>query len=70
LTPARALLSATRWAAELLGLDRELGSLAPGLAADVVAVHGDPTADIHAMESVAFVMRAGRVVVAPQDGAR
>jgi imidazolonepropionase-like amidohydrolase len=65
LTRAQALQSATCWAAELLGLEREIGSLQPGAAADVVAVPGDPTVDIDVMCTMALVVRAGRVVVGP-----
>ena len=65
LTPAQALLSATGWAAELLGLQDEIGRLATGLAADVVAVPGDPTVDVTGCERPALVVRAGRVVVGP-----
>ena len=65
LTPAQALLSATRWAAEMVGLEHEIGCLAKGLAADVVAVPGDPTVDVRVCERPALVVRAGRVVVGP-----
>lgn len=49
-------------AARLLGVDRERGSLAPGMAADVIAVPGDPLADIDALRQVVFVMKDGRIV--------
>ncbi len=62
LTAGQALQSATRWAAELLGLEREIGALEPGLAADVVAVPGDPTVDVRVVETVALVVQGGRVV--------
>ncbi len=59
--PAAALRSATSVAADLLGLSKTLGTLEPGKAADVIAVPGDPLADIKAMEKVSFVMKDGRV---------
>ncbi|HKW25228.1 MAG TPA: amidohydrolase family protein [Terriglobales bacterium] len=62
LTPIEALQAATTHAAELLGLSSEIGSLEPGKAADIIAVPGDPTKDIHAMETVVFVMKAGKIL--------
>jgi imidazolonepropionase-like amidohydrolase len=59
---AQALQSATRWAAELLGLEHQIGALEPGFAADVVAVPGDPTVDVGAVEAVTLVVHQGRVV--------
>jgi len=61
MSPAAALRAATSSAADLLGLSRQIGTLEPGKEADVVAVPGDPLADIHAMEKVAFVMKGGRI---------
>jgi imidazolonepropionase-like amidohydrolase len=61
LTPAEALASATSRAAEALGRP-DLGVLAPGAAADLLAVHGDPLRDIHALWQVAGVVAAGRRV--------
>jgi imidazolonepropionase-like amidohydrolase len=55
----RALESATAVAAEILDLEGEIGSIAPGLLADLVAVTGDPTADISAIRDVRLVMRGG-----------
>lgn len=58
---AYALQAATRNAAELLGRGDDLGALAPGRYADVVAVRGDPLADITRMQAVEFVMKGGTV---------
>jgi imidazolonepropionase-like amidohydrolase len=57
--PMAALRSATVHAAELLRMSDELGSVAPGKYADIVAVAGDPLADITVLEEVAFVMKDG-----------
>jgi imidazolonepropionase-like amidohydrolase len=60
-----ALVSATSRAAESLGLEKEIGALSPGFAADLIAVEGDPTADIRSLRRVAFVMKAGTVWKTP-----
>ena len=63
MTPAQAIKAATVSAAE--ALDRPgLGRIAPGLAADIIAVDGDPLADVRQLEDVDFVMKAGKVVKA------
>ena len=56
-----AIRSATTLAAELLGVSAEAGVLAPGMRADVIAVPGDPLADVASLTSVDFVMKAGDV---------
>lgn len=61
MTPIQAIRSATVVAAEHLQLGAEVGSLAPGKAADLIAVRGDPLADVTELERVRFVMRGGRV---------
>jgi imidazolonepropionase-like amidohydrolase len=61
MTPLDALRAATVVAAGILGKGKELGQLAPGAWADVVAVEGDPTADIGALRKVGFVMKGGKV---------
>jgi imidazolonepropionase-like amidohydrolase len=63
LTPVQALRAATSTNARMLHLEDRLGRIAPGLLADLVAVQGDPTTDIHAVRRVVFVMQGGRVVV-------
>ena len=57
-----ALRAATSGNARLFGLDTELGSIRDGLLADLVAVEGDPTADISALRRIRFVMKGGAVV--------
>lgn len=66
LTPLEAIRAATTYAADLLGL-ADRGVIAPGTAADLIAVSGNPLDDIRVLERVAFVMQGGRVV--KRDGA-
>ena len=60
-TPAQAIRSATSDAADLLGRLHDVGRLAPGFYADLIAVPGDPLADVTRLEHVGFVMKGGRV---------
>jgi imidazolonepropionase-like amidohydrolase len=61
MTPMQAIQSATVNAADLIGHPELFGSIAAGKSADIIAVNGDPLADIHELEHVAFVMKEGRV---------
>jgi imidazolonepropionase-like amidohydrolase len=64
MTPEQALRTATSNAAELLGKEMELGAVAPSYLADLVAVEGDPLADINVvLNNVKWVMKDGAVVV-------
>ena len=64
MTPEQALRTATTNAAELLGKEKELGAVAPGYFADLVAVQGDPLADIDVvLKNVKWVMKGGSVVM-------
>ncbi len=56
-----AIVSATSVSAESLGLEKEIGSLAPGMQADIIGLEGDPSADITALRRVRFVMKGGTV---------
>ena len=62
MTPMQAIQSATIRASELLGMDEDLGSIAPGQLADLVAVTGDPLGNITILESVSHVMKSGALV--------
>ena len=61
MTPLQAIQAATVNAADHLQLAGEIGTLAPGKAADMVAVRGDPLADVTELQRVRFVMKGGRV---------
>ena len=60
-TPIEAIRSATVSAAELIGREKEIGSLEPGKWADLIAVKGDPLRDVRVLEHVPFVMKEGIV---------
>ena len=69
MTPAQALATATTIPAALLGHEKDLGAIAPGYFADIVAVEGDPLADINAVvNGVRWVMKGGAVVVDARSG--
>ena len=60
-SPLDAITSATSLGAEALHMGDQIGSIAPGLQADLIAVQGDPTKDITALRRVMFVMKGGKV---------
>jgi imidazolonepropionase-like amidohydrolase len=59
--PLEAIQSATLNAADLMGWSDRTGSLDPGKWADIIAVDGDPLADVKLLQNVKFVMKAGAV---------
>jgi imidazolonepropionase-like amidohydrolase len=61
MTPVQALEAATVSAADLLGLSADVGTLEPGKRADLIAVDGDPLADVTVLKHVPFVMKDGAV---------
>lgn len=61
MTPMQALRAATITSAELIAADDELGRLAPGYLADVIAVPGDPSVDVATTLDVRFVMKNGQI---------
>jgi imidazolonepropionase-like amidohydrolase len=61
MTPMQAIQSATVNAADLIGHSELFGSLTAGRSADIIAVNGDPLADVHELEHVQFVMKEGKV---------
>ena len=62
LTPMQAILASTKWAAELLHKEKDLGTIAPGRIADVVLIDGDPLADIRATRKIRTVIMNGKPV--------
>lgn len=65
MTPAAVMIAATSGNARIFGLVDRLGSIRPGLLADLVAFEGDPTTDITAARRVRFVMKGGEIVIQP-----
>lgn len=59
--PMTAMVSANSLGAEALGMANQIGSIAPGLEADIIALDGDPLTDITAVRHVVFVMKGGVV---------
>ena len=62
LTPARAIQSGTMINAEAMGWQNQIGSIDKGKYADIIAVSGDPLADITELQRVKFVMKGGKVI--------
>jgi imidazolonepropionase-like amidohydrolase len=62
LTAARAIQAGTSVNAEVLGWQNQVGSIDKGKYADLIAVSGDPLADITELQRVAFVMKGGRII--------
>jgi imidazolonepropionase-like amidohydrolase len=65
MTPMEAIVAGTSNAAKLLGWENRIGTLRAGLLADIVAVPGDPTRDVHVLERPLFVMKNGVVYTQP-----
>jgi hypothetical protein len=61
-TPMQALLASTKWPAELLKKEKELGTVEPGKLADLIVVDRDPLADIRNTRAISAVVLAGKVV--------
>jgi imidazolonepropionase-like amidohydrolase len=68
MTPMQAIQAATRGNAELLGWQDRIGTLEPGKLADIIAVPGDPLADLAVLERVSMVVLGGRQVADPGGG--
>jgi imidazolonepropionase-like amidohydrolase len=64
--PIDAIRTATVRASELLRMENQIGTIAPGKFADVIAVEGNPLDDIKALQRVTFVMKAGQVYKSPR----
>ncbi len=65
MSPLAAIRSATLVNAQLLRMEGRVGTLRPGAWADIVAVRGDPLADVRALETPVWIMKAGQVVSGP-----
>jgi imidazolonepropionase-like amidohydrolase len=62
LPPLAAIQAATVNAADLLGWSDRVGTLEPGKFADIVALDGDPVADVSTLEHIRFVMKGGEII--------
>src|SRR5213595_1529033 len=63
--PMEAMVSANSLCAEALGMADQIGSIAPGLQADIIALDGDPLKDVTAVRRVVFVIKGGVVYKTP-----
>jgi imidazolonepropionase-like amidohydrolase len=70
MTPIAALKSATSVDAELLGITAKVGTIEPGKLADIIAMPGDPTADITATQRMVFVMKEGKTIKHHRPGSK
>jgi imidazolonepropionase-like amidohydrolase len=61
MTPMQAIQAATVAAADLLGWKEDVGAIAPGFYADIIAVDSNPLDDVSVLENVSFVMKGGNV---------
>ena len=61
MTPMQAIQAATVHAAELIGWPDDVGAIAPGRYADIIAVDGNPLDDVTVLENVHFVMKGGKI---------
>jgi imidazolonepropionase-like amidohydrolase len=71
MTPMEAIQTATRNAAEAIGLDREIGTLEAGKLADIIAVEGNPLKDIRVLQDrrrIQMVMKEGKIFVFRKPG--
>ena len=59
-SPHDAILAATRWAAEAIGMEREVGSLQPGKLAHLISVEGDPLRDAASLQRIGLILQGGR----------
>jgi len=70
MSPLEAIRASTTRAAELLRMEKQIGAIAPGHYADIIAVQGDPLQNIEAIKQVRFVMKGGEVYVRPGGAGR
>jgi imidazolonepropionase-like amidohydrolase len=68
--PMAAIVSATSLAAESMNMQKTIGTIAPGLEADIIAIDGNPLTDINAVRRVVFVMKGGKVYENVPRGAK
>ncbi len=68
--PIEVIQMATRMGAEVLGREKELGTIEPGKLADLIVVEGDPLLDPEALRNVVFVIKDGRVIEVPRHEAK
>ena len=65
MAPMQAIQSATRVAADHMGMSQEVGAISPGLQADIIAVRGNPLEDVSLLREISFVLKEGEIVKAP-----